>query len=203
MYTFSHRGFGVLPLNAPLYRTSGSGEMLPVGGRGGGGITSPIRIAPPTRKINPVAHKPIPVTPKPPVKPPVVKATPIVGNAPIVARPAVPVTTAGQTPLQIAQAQLNSNPCGLTATQWSLLQANNVVPSTLPYASACQLPGASAGVSVLASDSSSTDTTSDLTASLFPANFSWTDVTTWPWWMWAGAAGGAYLLFAGKKKGRR
>lgn len=27
------------------------------------------------------------------------------------------------------------------------------------------------------------------------ATFSWTDPTTWPWYLWAGLAVGAYLLF--------
>jgi hypothetical protein len=216
MYVFANRGLGVIPINLPVKLNRS--EVIP--GQGGtvtvplssGRRAAPVHVVPKARMPVPVTVRTQrrlpngqiltclsngqcftsgPVTAVPRLRPSVPKRIP--PKAAPAPKPAVP----GQTPLQVAEAQLNSNPCGLTSSQWALLQANNILPSTLPYASACQLPGASAGVPVLASDS-----TMVAGSSILPAGFSLSNL---PWWAWAGVlGGGAYLAFSGKKKrGRR
>lgn len=40
-------------------------------------------------------------------------------------------------------------------------------------------------------------------ASSLLGGISWTDPTTYPWWLWLGILGGSYFMFSRKKKGRR
>lgn len=98
----------------------------------------------------------------------------------------------------LAQAQwiYNANPANLTQNQWALLQSAGLIPNTLPWTSASQLPNAQvAAIAALPT----------ATADLMLGSFDLTAfMASVPWWGWALGAGGLVFLFAGKqKKGRR
>jgi len=99
--------------------------------------------------------------------------------------------------LALAQAIYNSNPANLTQNQWALLQSAGVIPSTLPYSSAAQLPASQSTAATAAATPATTDImlgTFDLTQ--FVASI--------PWWGYALGAGGLLFLFSGsQKRGRR
>jgi hypothetical protein len=108
---------------------------------------------------------------------------------------AVGVPTVAQLLAQ-AQAVYNQNPANLTANQWALLQSAGIIPSTLPFTSASQLPGAQAAA-VAAIPTTGSD--------IMLGSFDLTQfVGSVPWWGWALGAGGLLFLFHGQqKRGRR
>ena len=108
--------------------------------------------------------------------------------------PAVPSVTSL---LAQAQAVYNSNPAALTQNQWALLQSAGIIPSTLPYSSASQLPNSQTAALAAVP----TATTGDIMLGSF-------DLTAFvgsvPWWGWALGAGGLLFAFSGpQKRGRR
>jgi hypothetical protein len=99
--------------------------------------------------------------------------------------------------LSQAQYIYNSNPALLSQNQWALLQSAGIIPNTLSWTSASQLPNAQvAAIAALPTAAG---------ADIMLGNFDLTAfVASVPWWGWALGAGGLVFLFAGKqKKGRR
>lgn len=160
------------------------------------------------------AHTPSPVVTS---TGPLLAKKPVVTGAPTPS-PRVVVTGSSQTDLQAAVALLNSNPCGLSQTQWTLLQNNGYVASTLPFSSACLIsPSQQAAANdALTSGDDPQCVAAGMTGGPYPnctaapvassllAGVDFTDPTTWPWWMWGGIAGGGYyFVFRKKGRGRR
>lgn len=117
----------------------------------------------------------------------------------VVTRPQVPSANAL---LASAMAIYNTNPAALSQNQWSQLQAAGVIPSTLPYSSASQLPNA-------ASAAAATTTTTATTATDLGTEISvWlTQSTIFPPLpdsvIYGGGALAIYFLLFSGKKGRR
>jgi hypothetical protein len=90
------------------------------------------------------------------------------------------------------QALYQTNPSALTPAQLAQLQTAGTVANTLPYSDLTQLPAS--GATVVSTVAPATTATASA--------LSLTDPTTWPWYMWAAIAVGAYFIFSGGK-GRR
>jgi len=121
---------------------------------------------------------------------------PIPGGIPGIRVVATPQTPSVLSVLAQAQAVYNQNPAGLTQNQWSLLQSAGIIPNTLPYSSAAQLPSSQSAAATAAVAPASTDImlgTFDLTQF----------VESVPWWGWALGAGGVFFLLSNSKKGGR
>jgi|GEM_PF-2894832 len=110
-----------------------------------------------------------------------------------------------------AQATLQSNPGALTQAQWTLLQQNGIIASTLPYSSASQVATSSAPVSAPVSTDDPLCVAAGMTGGPYPnctaavsaTSFLSTAYYGFPLWMWlAGGAVGLYA-FSGSKGRRR
>jgi hypothetical protein len=217
----------VLPLNAPLYREIPVGDSLPAGGRGGSGAP-PAPHKPLPAPKSPVTKKP-PAPVKPAPKPAPKKPVIVVPKSP----PIVVTGPGSQSGLQAAQQLLATDPCALSSQQWLLLQQNGDVANTLPFSSACEVATDASQTSTAAPGTndplclaqglfggpypscSTVDpqcAAEGMSGGPYPSctaagsllsGISWTNPTTWPWWMWGGIAGGAYLLLRKKGRGRR
>lgn len=121
---------------------------------------------------------------------------PKVGPTSIGVQNAIAAAPTVQQLFQQALTVYNSNPAALTQNQWALLQSGGIIPSTLPYSSASQLPN-SQTTALAAVPTTPGDImlgTFDLTAF----------VGSVPWWGWALGAGGLLFAFSSQqKRGRR
>lgn len=238
--TDSGRNFPPARRSLGILYVTGSRPGFTQGGTPGGGGTLPVK---PTPKPAPKpAPKPVTTTGTNPPTHTTGATTYVKPRAviPIIVSPKTSTsTTTDNAELSAAISQLASNPCGLTEAQFSLLQQNGQIASTLPFSSACQIAATGTTNPTASNESSLNDpeclaqglfggpypncstsdplcaaqgmtggpypncTAASSSNSLLPANFNLSDVTTWPWYLWAVLLGGGYLLFHSKKKSRR